>query len=424
MNPLTISTLPSQRHTPLLDVAAAAIVLSIVVLQDLPQPLWGWLVLAAAYLVIEAQATRPGGSGWIAGVAMGAVLAPQGALTAVLLAAVASEVVRGRGASVAALAARIVGQVPPVAAFLVVAGTSPTTATLVVAGGIAGAISYGTTGLADRWAGAIAPDRDEGPRVAVEAIGLGAVAALLGAVARTVPWPIAPVVAVGLVIVASVATGRRRLEDAERATVRTLLATIEAKDLYTRGHSERVAVYAEWLGAELGMRPRQLHTLRTAALLHDVGKLIVPRRILRKPGTLTDDERVHVARHVTIVPELLDGIAAVAPAVPIVACHHLHFGGGGYGGERLSGYALPIEARILAVADAFDAMTTHRPYRRALSVDYAVMELQRCAGTQFDPHVVAAFVRTLEGRRLPTPAEGYPSEEAARLEAERIPVHV
>lgn len=423
MNPLTTRTPRRLRHTAPLEVAAAAILLSVALLQDFPRPLWLWLVFAAAYVIVETRACLPAGSGWIAGVAMAAALSPRGALAAVLIAAMATELVRtGRGATVSGAATRVVGHVPAAAAFLVIAGGTSSTAAIVVAGAGAGAIAYGTTTLANRGAAAF-PESGADPVAAAEAVAVGAGAALLGAVVHALVWPMAPVAAVGLVLVASIETGRRQLDDVRQATVRTLLATIEAKDLYTRGHSERVALYAGWLGTELGLRRRQLRTLHTAALLHDIGKLIVPRRILRKRGTLTDDERMHIARHVTIVPELLAGITAVAPAVPTVACHHLHFGGGGYGSGRLTGSALPLEARILAVADAFDAMTTHRPYRRALSVEYAIEELERCAGTQFDPQVVAAFVRGLKRRRLPTPAEGYTSDAAARLEAEGVPLH-
>lgn len=424
MNPLHATTTTRPRDARLLHASAGAILLTVVLTQSLPQPVWAWLVLTLTYVVIETRIPGRVGSGWVAAVAMAATLEPGGVLAAVVLAAVSSEIIRaGRGARSSLVAARAIAHGAAAAALLVVAGAGGHPTWLLVLGGaVAGGIAHSACGFVDRMADG-APPSPFAAGAAAESVALGAGAALVGAILHALGWPIAPVAAAGLVVLASAEAGRRELAEAHRVAVTTLLATIEAKDLYTRGHSERVARYAVRVGAEMRLGSRQLAALRTAALLHDVGKLVVPRQVLRKRGPLTEEERARVARHATIVPDLLDGIDLLAPVVPIVASHHLHYGGGGYGEGGVSGQALPIEARILAVADAYDAITTHRPYRRALSVDYAIGELERCAGSQFDPQVVAAFVRCLRGDGMPAPPDGFTTDEAARRAAEGRVIH-
>jgi len=425
MNPLHIDAPTARGNTRLLLAVSAAIALVVIVSMDQPQPQWSWLALAVAYVAIEARTPHQTGAGWIAVIAMGTGLAAPGALVATLLVAVVSVATHLRAPSVAGVVAgRIVAHLPVVAAVLVVAGPAGSYPSwlAVLAGGVAGGVAAGTSRLVGRLLGDPGPAQDVS--VAMERIGLGVLGALLGAVTHAMGPVMAPVSAAGLIIASSMEVARREVETARRATVATLLAAVETKDLYTRGHSERVAVYAGWLGAELGISPRNMGQVRTAALLHDIGKVVVPRRVLRKRGPLSDGERQRIERHVSVVPELLDGVDALAPALPAIARHHLHFAGGGYVGGTVETRWLPVAARILAVADAFDAMTTHRPYRRALSVDYAIAELQRCAGTQFDPEVVAAFVRCLAGRSLPIQRDGFTTDDAARREAERVVAHV
>lgn len=175
------------------------------------------------------------------------------------------------------------------------------------------------------------------------------------------------------------------------AFVRNLTTAIDAKDAYTRGHSERVARMAAWLGWELGCDQSQCATLLLAGLLHDVGKIGLRTNVLRKPGKLTADEFAHVQSHVEIGLRMLHGIPPLESILPAVRHHHERWDGQGYP-DRLAGEEIPRIARILAVADAFDAMTSDRPYRRALSMDEVKRTLDLGAGVQWDPQVVDAYL--------------------------------
>ncbi len=170
-----------------------------------------------------------------------------------------------------------------------------------------------------------------------------------------------------------------------------LSQAIEARDPYTRGHAARVTALADAVARWLGWTCEQLETLHVGGPLHDIGKLAVPGRILRKPGTLTPDELVEIRAHPEAGARLIEPVAAARCALPYVLYHHERWDGGGYP-HGLAGAATPIEARVLAVADAFDAMTSNRPYRRALTDEQALAEVDRCAGTQFDPVVARAFL--------------------------------
>ncbi len=159
----------------------------------------------------------------------------------------------------------------------------------------------------------------------------------------------------------------------------------------TRGHGERVAALAEAVAIRLGWSDERLSELRFAAPLHDIGKVAVSARIINKRAPLTPEERIEMQRHPAAGAELLQELGNAEVALPYVLYHHERWDGGGYPtGKR--GHEIPIEGRVLAVADAFDAMTSARPYRRSLSVDRALDEIERCAGTQFDPEIAAAFV--------------------------------
>jgi HD-GYP domain-containing protein (c-di-GMP phosphodiesterase class II) len=170
-----------------------------------------------------------------------------------------------------------------------------------------------------------------------------------------------------------------------------LSEAIESRDPYTRGHSARVTALAEAVARRLGWDDEQLRSLHMGGTLHDVGKLSVPGRILRKPGPLTPEELAEIRAHPEAGARLIEPIESAHCALPYVLHHHERWDGRGYP-HRLAGPAIPLEARVLAVADAFDAMTSHRPYRRALGDDEALAEIDRCAGTQFDPEVVRAFL--------------------------------
>jgi hypothetical protein len=177
-------------------------------------------------------------------------------------------------------------------------------------------------------------------------------------------------------------------------TVRSLVGALEAKDPYTRGHSERVAGYAIELGRFLGLEDETLERLEYAALLHDLGKLAVPNSVLTKPGSLDSREVGSIREHPSRGAAMVARIPPLRDLAVYVGAHHEWFGGGGYP-VGLAGSEIPVLASILSVADCYDAMTTTRAYRPALTRGQAVSELIAGAGTQFDPELVKAFI---EGR--------------------------
>ncbi len=181
---------------------------------------------------------------------------------------------------------------------------------------------------------------------------------------------------------------------AHQATIRALVQAVDIKDGYTRGHSERVGRASMMIARELGMDDARVETLRFAGILHDVGKLGVPTRLLRKEGPLTPEERRVIELHPEYGHEMVRGIRFLGEARAAVLHHHERLDGSGYP-YGLAGGQIPESARVVAVADAFDAMTSTRSYRRARPVPAALEELQRCAGSQFDPRMVGALVRAL-----------------------------
>ncbi|MEU4052345.1 HD-GYP domain-containing protein [Streptomyces olivaceus] len=181
---------------------------------------------------------------------------------------------------------------------------------------------------------------------------------------------------------------------AHQATIRALVQAVDIKDGYTRGHSERVGRASMMIARELGMDDERVETLRFAGILHDVGKLGVPTRLLRKDGPLTPEERRVIELHPEYGHEMVRGIRFLGEARAAVLHHHERLDGSGYP-YGLAGDRIPESARVVAVADAFDAMTSTRSYSRARPVAVAVGELQRCAGGQFDPRMVRALVRAL-----------------------------
>ncbi|WP_405899808.1 HD-GYP domain-containing protein [Streptomyces sp. NBC_00727] len=182
---------------------------------------------------------------------------------------------------------------------------------------------------------------------------------------------------------------------AHRATIRALVQAVDIKDTYTRGHSERVGRASVLIAQELGMDRERVEVLRFAGILHDVGKLGVPTRVLRKDGPLTPEERRVIELHPEYGHEIVRGIGFLGEARAAILHHHERLDGSGYP-YGLSGRGIPECARVVAVADAFDAMTSTRSYRRGRPVPVAVEELKRCAGTQFDPQMVRALARGLE----------------------------
>ncbi|WP_181766810.1 HD-GYP domain-containing protein, partial [Streptomyces albidus (ex Kaewkla and Franco 2022)] len=186
-----------------------------------------------------------------------------------------------------------------------------------------------------------------------------------------------------------------RERGAHQSTIRALVQAVDIKDRYTRGHSERVGRASVLIARELGMDEERTEALRFAGILHDVGKLGVPTRVLRKEGPLTDEERRVIELHPEYGHEMVRGIGFLGEARSAILHHHERLDGSGYP-YGLAGAEIPEFARVVAVADAFDAMTSTRSYRRARPVRTAVAELQRCAGTQFDPRMVGALASALD----------------------------
>jgi len=191
---------------------------------------------------------------------------------------------------------------------------------------------------------------------------------------------------------------RDALEHLERGyteVIAALAAAVEAKDIYTKGHSVRVARLAALIARELGLPPEHERILYQAGILHDIGKIGIPDAILQKPGRLTAEEFALVREHPVRSWEIARQIRSFAPMLPAIRWHHERLDGSGYP-DGLQGEEIPLDARILAVADVFDALTSVRPYRAALSVEEALALLRQEAGTRLDPECVAALERLVE----------------------------
>jgi len=194
-----------------------------------------------------------------------------------------------------------------------------------------------------------------------------------------------------------------QLEHANMATVGALAAAVDAKDRYTRGHSQRVSTYAAAIAYALNMAPADVARVRLAGLLHDVGKIGVPDAILAKPAALDCEEMAIIQQHPVIGERMLAAVPFLREILPAVRSHHERLDGRGYP-DGLAGGAIPRDAAILMVADSFDAMTSSRPYRPALSLDEACRRLREGSSAQFDPSIVAAFEQALaEGTVRPQP---------------------
>ena len=191
------------------------------------------------------------------------------------------------------------------------------------------------------------------------------------------------------------AESNQKLEQAYLDMIQTLRYTVEAKDPYTRGHSDRVSEYSVLIGEKMGLSEENIKTLRVGGLFHDIGKIGIPDSILLKTDKLSDDEYSEIKNHPSIGAHILGAASIFKNIIPIVKHHHERFDGRGYP-SGLKGDEIPFLARIAAVADTFDAMTSKRSYRNALDLQFVKEEIQRCKGTQFDPQIADVFLDILD----------------------------
>ncbi len=280
-----------------------------------------------------------------------------------------------------------------------VSGVFPDVRTLAAAG--LAALAYSVTNLA-LVSGVVAVSSPDGflatllpaLRLLVLQVPYVAIAFAAAILLEQQPWALV-VLAVPVVIARHAMLAFQRLDEAYDRLVRSFVKTIEIKDRYTRGHSERVATLAVLVAEELGVGYEQRRLTRYAALLHDIGKIGVSRCVINKAGPLDADEFEQMKQHPGIGADILHDIDFLAPAIDIVRSHHERLDGRGYP-DGLSAAQLSRIVRIVTAADAFDAMTSTRSYRRAMEVAAAITELRRCADTQFDPQVVEALAVVAE----------------------------
>ena len=186
-----------------------------------------------------------------------------------------------------------------------------------------------------------------------------------------------------------------RSRSARSAIVKTLMKALEERDYITGGHGDRLQNLVEDLARSMDLTERNIADLRLLAQFHDIGKVGIPDRILFKKGPLTSEEWLEMQRHSEIGHRIALSAPELAPVAEWILKHHEHWDGSGYP-LGLKGEEIPMECRILAIADAYDAMVSDRPYKQAVSHDKAIAELKRCSGTQFDPKLLMVFIDVLE----------------------------
>ena len=224
----------------------------------------------------------------------------------------------------------------------------------------------------------------------IEAIPLAVFCGLLGRLYITYGWPMLVMFALPLFIGRELHSSYATMSQSQSSTINTLIYALEEKDAYTAGHVERVAKFAKYIGQELGYGPKRLERLRQAALLHDTGKLIVPNVLLNKPGKLTDEEFAIIKKHENVTEDILRAITFLRPIA--------HTSGGDHNLMDGNINTRKLEPYIVSVCDAFDAMTSSRSYRKALSMEIAYAELEKNKGKQFHPTVVAALIKAIDDR--------------------------
>jgi len=206
------------------------------------------------------------------------------------------------------------------------------------------------------------------------------------------------------------------LEMSYFSTVKALARAIEVKDPYTYGHSERVTQYALVIARKLGLDEWALRNIKYAGALHDIGKLGIARNILNKPGELSEEEFLHVKSHPQMGDSIIEPVSFLKEPRDIILHHHERYDGKGYP-DGLKGEEIPLGARILAVADSFEAMMSDRPYRSALDLHEAIAEIKDNSGTQFDPAIVQVFVETLSEEETPVSVPPAEAETPGEVEA-------
>ena len=229
---------------------------------------------------------------------------------------------------------------------------------------------------------------------------------LLGLLYRQVSWASVLFLLMPLLVARHAFQAAITMQGAFDKTVRSLVEAIEAKVPYTRGHAERVSRLAEWTARAYGLSEPRCRAIRYAALMHDVGKLTILGSVLRKTGKLTDAEYDHMKIHPERGVEIISEIDLLEEAIEGVRHHHERIDGRGYP-DGLSGDAIPLFARLISVADAFDSMTSTRTYRKAIPIQDALVELRRCMGSQFDGRAVAALEKALAKRHWEPTTEEY-----------------
>ncbi|HEX9896355.1 MAG TPA: HD domain-containing phosphohydrolase [Dehalococcoidales bacterium] len=202
---------------------------------------------------------------------------------------------------------------------------------------------------------------------------------------------------------------QREIRELFLSSIEALVYALEAKDQYTAGHARRVTSFAIAIGEEMGLSQDELEDLRWGALLHDVGKIAVDPAVQNRPGRLTSQEYQHMMTHAIVGAGIVKPVAN-KKMIEIIVYHHGRYDGTGFE-QTVRGEELPLGARIVAVADSFDAMTSDRPYRSALSTEKAIIEIARNSGTQFDPQVVAAFLKIPVNKIMPVLEESKPTKK-------------
>ncbi|MHC4932828.1 MAG: HD-GYP domain-containing protein, partial [Planctomycetota bacterium] len=205
------------------------------------------------------------------------------------------------------------------------------------------------------------------------------------------------------------------LRESYEATLDAMVSAIESRDCETKHHCRRVQSHAVLLGRRLGLTPEQLVDISYGALLHDVGKIGVPDSILLKPGKLSDEDWTIMRQHTLIGHKMISRIKFLKGAADVVLYHHERWDGAGYP-YGISGEDIPLPARIFSVIDAYDAITSERVYKRAVPIDQAKKEIERCSGTQFDPKIVEVFLKITDEELLQTRTDAERDSMATSLE--------